>query len=493
MMTTTRELLRRRGPRRPTGRARPALALLVLLLAGCEKNVADTPLAPSGTRPVPTTGVLTGRVDFGTGTFPATLVLAARVKQPSFQSPNSSIRVTGTNTDPIFNVPASPSLTQLSPGVWVDTLRLKAGPFEWKFVTNEQFDNPSDYSTLDPSRVDGLENDLGVSSPGSANLRAVVPADWAGQVLVCVLDETPLVAHYRFGKVPDAAAVFSSTTDGSFALSGLEPGRYNVLIRPAGQPPVTRADVIVNESGSSDLGTIQFGSGNPGRIRGTLKFDDPANFPPYDDLASPPYPPTVVELYQGTFKVAADTTTGSDRSFDFPSLAAGTYRIEADARMFARAIVNNIDVGTATVDLGDVQLAADITELTTSMHVAGDWNGFTIDPTTQMNLTANVTWTYTTTTPITAGIQNMKFVTDGSFDNPTDYGGDESVTLTVPLANAPARLVSGFGTALHLDFTANADYTFTLDERRQTFTIELAAASARLHGRRPWLEARRRR
>ena len=129
---------------RPT---RPLSALLVVgacAFAGYSRNPAATLLTPSGTPPVqPGNGTLTGTLDFGDGTHPATLVMAARVRPGVPVSDFATLQVVGTPSG--FNIGASPFLTQLAPGSWIDTLSLPAGPLEWKFVSNGAFDNPPDY------------------------------------------------------------------------------------------------------------------------------------------------------------------------------------------------------------------------------------------------------------------------------------------------------------------------------------------------------------
>ena len=72
---------------------------------------------------------------------------------------------------------------------------------------------------------------------------------------------------------------------------------------------------------------------------------------------------------------------------------------------------------------------------------------------------------------LAAGSYNLKFVTDGAFDNPEDYGGDET-TLAVP-GTHPVELVSGIGTAISISVLSEGDYIFVLDERSLEFTATL--------------------
>ena len=453
---------------------------MAFVLSACDKNALNPLLAPSGTPPVvPGNGAITGKLEFGTGSYPATLVLVAAVKAGAAASQFTSIQAIGSFNEPAWSFASAPNLTQLAPKVWVDTLSLPAGSLEWKFGTNGDWNNNgADYASADPSRPDGLENDLLPDPGGGTNLRATVSAASAG-LLLCTVDENPSLAHYRFEKIGSTSlATFSSTVDGRFTITGLANGTYNVLVRPAGQPPRTIANVVV--TGSTDLGTISFGGGgNTGGIYGMVAFD-PTTFP---DLTSPPFPPAIVQLYQGAFLVATVTTSRTTPDFLFPGLAAGDYRVVVSSYFFVTAAVDPVTVGTTVDTLTTLTLTADFGKLASQIHVAGDFNGFTLADSTSMELTAELKWAYTPSHPIAAGTYNMKFVTDGSFDNPTDYGGDESVTNTVPVTDQPTGLVSGFGTALHVQFAAAGNYKFTLDERRQTFSVE-AVPAPRLSQRR---------
>lgn len=453
-----------------------AAAAACLALA-CSQNKTGAILDPTGERILPSNGALSGRVDFGDGTFPATLVMIARVSDCS--SIFSSVQVIGTFTG--WSETASPLLTRLAPCVWLDTLSLPAERIIWKFRTNGDWDPTPDYGSPG-SQVDGLDGCTINNAPGDdGNMIADVAASSAGTV-VAVLDEGLTCSSggllgraYAFVKpgLPGAPGAFTSTTDGRFAFTELAPGTYNVLIRPPGRAPRTIANVVVGET-PTDLGTISFATAPTGGITGTVAFD-PARFP---DLASPPWQPATVWLKQGTTIVTQLQTTRTDRSFSFTGLAAGTYKVVSDANIFKADSVDNISVGTSAVDVGERTLLRENAELATSIHVAGDFNGFVIDPAWEMAQSPVGQWTLVAPASIAAGTYNMKFVTDATFDNPTDYGGDETVTIDVPATNAETRLVGGLGTALRLRFTTAGSYTFRLDERRQTFTVEPTPAPA---------------
>ncbi len=463
------------GAPRPRARGWIALALLVAMAAsaalmGCERNVPGALLLPTGEQPG--SGVLAGTVDFGDGSHPATLVLVARVI--SCTSIFSSIQVVGSPTG--FNIGQSPQLTPLAPCMWIDTVSVPAGHLEWKFITNGDFDTTPDYGSPG-AQTDGLEGTalLGAAG-GDGNMIAEVPAGLAG-VLIASLDESPSPARYSFKKPgPGVQGVFTSTGDGSFAIEGLAAGTYNVLIRPPGRAPRTITNVGVG-NGPSNLGTISFGGGSStGSISGTIAFD-PTTFP---ELASPPYPPVTVQLFSGPFLAGTVTTTRNDASFSFGALAAGSYRLVADARLFTATTRDTIEVAGAARILAPITLPFEFTELSSQINLAGDFNGFAApdagSDTEMAQETALGLFVYPRSgvTPITipAGTYNMKFVTDGSFDNPTDWGGDENVVLPVPITQTDTRLVSGLGSAIRIQIATTGQYRFLLDERRQTFTVE---------------------
>jgi hypothetical protein len=441
---------------------------------GCGDNSRGSLLRPTGV----TTVTLRGRIDFGDGSHPQSIVLAAR-RQPGFVSANTIVRVVGTLTDPQWTIEISPRLTQMTPGIWIDTLRVPAGEMQWKFVTNDNWESPYDYASADGSRPDGLENDLGYSTNGSSPVvKASVSGAIAGQLLVCEVDETRSIPHYRITPIGEGPAAYSSTIDGGFVLPGLVPGDYVLEVRTPGQPP-RRVNVVVGDQ-DTDAGIVSVGtSGATGAIHGTVVWD-PAVFPE----ANAPYPPTTVQLYDGATFIGQVATGGATNTFEFGPLAPGSYRLVADAHLFATTSTDTIAV-TTFARSETVTLPVDLSELPNQMDLAGDFYGggwpsgpdaFQLQDSTRMDLSALGVWVYPNSNypaiTISAGLHYFKFVTDGSYDNPTDFGGDESVTLTAPLADATTRLVGGTGTAFKVNFPTAGQYRFVLDERRFTFHIQ---------------------
>jgi hypothetical protein len=114
----------------------------------------------------------------------------------------------------------------------------------------------------------------------------------------------------------------------------------------------------------------------------------------------------------------------------------------------------------------------------TTIQMVGDFTtpGFSIPDSPRMTLArvdGKCVWQVTVT--LNAGTVLFKFVTNGRFDDPMDYGGSEAVTLAVPGGPHPTLLVSGTGTAIRVSVATTGNYTFTLDEEALTWTAEAAA------------------
>jgi hypothetical protein len=464
-------------------------AALFALAAGCDTNTSTTLLAPSGTPPrPPSNDRLVGRIEFGTGTYPASLVLVAPVTT-GLPSGFRSIGLSGTLVSAGFTPSAAPKLTQLANGYWIDTLTILAGSVEWKFTTNENFDEDPDYGKpgAPPSGGDGLIGTCVRDVPGpDGNIAANVTASQAGLV-VCNLDEGPEPKPYALRRIRKGVpAAFTSAADGSFQIDSLVPGRYNILIRT---PGTTLRDTILASvfvSGVTDLGVIDLAG--PAPVGGLTGKVDWATLG-YSDLTAAPFPPTTVILRQGTTGVDTVVTGGGSDSFSFSNLQPGIYDLFLDARMFVARTVTALDVppGPAT-DAGTIALTRTNAEASNGLTLVGSFN----DPATlhpdsldwQLGQFPLGVWTLTSPISIPAGVQTFKIVTDYAFSVPPDYGGDPAVTLAVPLANAPVTLVTGSGGSLKVDFPSTGVYNFTLDERRQTLGIQPGPGPLRVKPRR---------
>jgi hypothetical protein len=115
----------------------------------------------------------------------------------------------------------------------------------------------------------------------------------------------------------------------------------------------------------------------------------------------------------------------------------------------------------------------------TKIQVVGDFNGWSLTSAPAM-ADSGCVWT-ATVMGVTAGEHKFKFVTNGAFDSPPDYGSDE-VCRTALTGTVTA--VSGSGTAVCVTFAKAGNYRFTLDEEALSFRIEevIVAQPATIRG-----------
>ena len=226
----------------------------------------------------------------------------------------------------------------------------------------------------------------------------------------------------------------------------------------------------------------------PATLTGRVVFD-PTQAP---DLASPPYPHTIVELWSDTVLAARDTLDPSTDRFVFPGLYPGDYRVVASAHFFLASSLPPVRVVSGLVDVGDVLLPINGLASSNDIHLVGDFNGFFFIPFSPddscgfeqktaglwygpnlqpVDLGGTIEEPDTAVT-LPAGTWRFRFVTDYDIDNPTDYGGDQTQTIDVPVAFAPMKVVSGNGTHLTLRLPSTGRYRFQVDERRLTFSVE---------------------
>ena len=207
------------------------------------------------------------------------------------------------------------------------------------------------------------------------------------------------------------------------------------------------------------LGTVPTGG-----ISGTVAFAG---------LSTGPYPQATVDLYQGTATTPLATvkSNATTRTFAFQTLPNGTYKVEISSPCFIKETRTGVTVTGANVDLTTVTLAAGTSAFTT-IQIVGEFTSW--DPTEAPQMVQSPACVWTATVQVTADMigapKFFKFLTNGAFDTPPDYGGDESTLLTLP-GTYSIRPVSGQGTALKVQFPGAGTYVFTLDERRQQFTV----------------------
>jgi hypothetical protein len=116
--------------------------------------------------------------------------------------------------------------------------------------------------------------------------------------------------------------------------------------------------------------------------------------------------------------------------------------------------------------------------------MVGDFTtpSFNIPASPIMTLPSSTRCVWQVTVRLNQGPVLFKFVTDDVFDNPTDYGGSEAVTLNIPGGPHPTSLVSGTGTAIKVNVAVTGDYVITLSEEDLTWTA-VAARRPRRHRR----------
>lgn len=209
----------------------------------------------------------------------------------------------------------------------------------------------------------------------------------------------------------------------------------------------------------------------PGGIHAVLAFD-PFTLP----ITTPPYPPVTARLFWGSERLDSLALSTATDVLGLGDLDQASYRLVLSSPLYTTVEVP-VTVGTGVVDLGTLNMTADFNLLASAVNVAGDFNGWSASA-LSAEMGGDLVWSVTTTTPIAAGVHDFKFARYGSFVDRA-YGGDPGATLTAPVANQPTWLVTGGGSAtnaIRVDFPATANYTFTLDERRQVFSVQAVTA-----------------
>jgi hypothetical protein len=105
----------------------------------------------------------------------------------------------------------------------------------------------------------------------------------------------------------------------------------------------------------------------------------------------------------------------------------------------------------------------------TTIDLVGGFNLFTpgVDPMVQ---TPTCLWTRDRF--VAAGVYSIKFLTDGAYDTPPDYGWDDTQTFDVP-GSGSVRPVSGPGTNIRISVANSGTYRFILDEKLQRWEVQL--------------------
>jgi len=243
----------------------------------------------------------------------------------------------------------------------------------------------------------------------------------------------------------------------AFALAGCDRNAATSYLVPTGvRPPV---------------------AGASGRVFGYVHYA-PSQRP---DLADGPYPPTSVALLrvQDSSVVKLQNLSTGTRAFAFSGVGGGYYLVRAAARGFDTTYVR-VHVADAVQDAGDLTLPADPNAYASFVGLIGTWSGYDTDSyfLNLFNSPSLGLWSYPSDfhgdafVTVPAGPQRFMFVTDNSV--PGDFigwGGDSSVTLTAPVAQQPVTFGHGPAHELKVVFPAAGNWSFVLDEARQTFSV----------------------
>jgi hypothetical protein len=199
------------------------------------------------------------------------------------------------------------------------------------------------------------------------------------------------------------------------------------------------------------------------------------------DLADAPYPPTTVALLRAADSsvVRTQALATDSRAFAFSGVGGGHYLVRAGARGFDTTYVR-VTVADSPQDAGDLTLPADPNAYSTFVGLIGTWAGYDADSYffNLFNSPSLGVWSYPSDfhgdafVTVPAGTQRFMFVTDNSI--PGDFvgwGGDSSVTLTAPVVQHATTLGHGPAHEIKMTFPAAGDWTFVLDEARQTFSV----------------------
>lgn len=274
----------------------------------------------------------------------------------------------------------------------------------------------------------------------------------AGEVLFKFL------TNGNFDEVPDYGGDETVTLD---VLGGPHPTR---LVTGTGTAikisvPVAGSYTFTLNEQTQTWSAVEAGPPPGGGIAGSVTFAS---------LASAPYPIARVEAFSGTTLAGATTTDPTTRAFEIGGLAAGTYRLVAAASCFSTVELGSVVVTSGTVNVGELSLSSAASAFTT-IDLVGGFNLFTpgADPMVQ---TPTCLWTRERF--VSAGVYSIKFLTDGLYDTPPDYGWDDTVTYDVP-GSGSVRPVSGPGTNIRISVANSGTYRFILDEQLQRWEVQL--------------------
>jgi len=240
-----------------------------------------------------------------------------------------------------------------------------------------------------------------------------------------------------------------------------------------------------------------------------LVFYDPTSMP---DLAAPPYPGAVAELWHSHHTVLAgrdtmllaiagrETLTTGSRRFEFTRVPPDTYEVAIRSHGFTSllpgaslpipynspGVKTGIVVRQSTVDVGNFTLPVDYGAFATSVNLMGDIPGCDFPaPENTFDQRLLGVWIYPASSypgglTIPAGTYRFKLIDDVSStpDNLIGWGYAPADPLHAPFTAQRVYRDSGPGSDLVVTFPTTGVYSFVLDERRQILDITLAPSTA---------------
>jgi hypothetical protein len=249
---------------------------------------------------------------------------------------------------------------------------------------------------------------------------------------------------------------FQRVPGGPFAtqlISGNGTDLYMEVVNP------DEYTITLNES-SKTWGATAAAGVPSGEILGMVRYDAGFDFPPF--------PFTTVSLYRDTTLVLWNILSRYNSSFSFGGLAPGDFNLKVTANGYATAKVGPVSVADATIVVPDITLLS-VPSTHSRIDVVGDFNGYSIGA-SPMVQALNGFWVGPPIHLI-AGERLLRFVTDGVFDSPNDYGTDGSVgTIPIPGSGGTA-LNSGPASYIHLYASHSGLYQMQLDERNLRFEV----------------------
>jgi hypothetical protein len=198
-----------------------------------------------------------------------------------------------------------------------------------------------------------------------------------------------------------------------------------------------------------------------GGIRGVVAFEN---------VSQPPLPRAYVRASKAGVVAASDSSKREDGSFLLSGLDSGAYEVIFKGFGYRDTTIAGVQVEKSVVAMDTTRLRAGCVSAYDSIQVVGEMTNpvWTIKISPPMQQVEGCRWQAHVSVP--AGAHKFKLVTNGVFDNPPDYGGDETRLLNVDSTYA-VRPVTGQGTALNMLFPFTGAYDFEFNEEALTLRV----------------------